>query len=288
MRLRRLSAVLALSLLAVTACGGDDDDTDVASGSQPDSKPSFAAGSTMAKLAEKGSITVGTKFDQPLYGEKTLGGEIEGFDVEIAKLIAEELGVEPKFVEAVSKNREPFIQNGTVDIVVATYTINDKRKEVVDFAGPYYVTGQSLMVRSDEEAIKSKDDLAGKKVCSVEGSTPADRIKTEAPQAQITLYDTYGKCAQDLKNGSVDAVTTDEAILLGLISKNEGAFKVVGEQFSEEPYGIGLKKGDTDFRDFINDVLEEAYEDGRWADALEKTVGKVQDELPEPPAVDRY
>ena len=293
MRLRRLSTALALSTLALVACGsGDDgDDTDVAaggSGSSADAEPSFAAGSTMAKLAEKGSITIGTKFDQPLYGEKTLGDEIEGFDVEIGRMIAEELGVEATFVEAVSKNREPFIQNGTVDIVVATYTINDKRKQVVDFAGPYYVTGQSLMVRADEEAIQSKDDLAGKKVCSVEGSTPADRIKTEAPQAQVTLYDTYGKCAQDLKNGAVDAVTTDEAILLGLISKNEGAFKTVGEQFSEEPYGIGLKKGDTDFRNFLNDVLEEAYEDGRWLEALEKTVGTVQEELPEPPAVDRY
>ena len=293
MRLRRLSAVLALSVLALAACGDDDDGSDVASGgsgsaSGADAEPSFAAGTTMAKIAEKGTITVGTKFDQPLFGEKTLGDEVEGFDVEIARIIAEELGVEMKTVEAVSKNREPFIQNGTVDIVAATYTINDKRKQVVDFAGPYYITGQSLMVRADDDSITGTDSLAGKKVCSVEGSTPADRIKEVAPQAQVTLYDAYGKCAQDLKNGTVDAVTTDEAILLGLMSKNEGAFKTVGEQFSEEPYGIGLKKGDTEFRNFINDVLEEAYEDGRWLEALEKTVGTVQEELPEPPPVDRY
>src|SRR5690348_16690185 len=240
----------------------------------------------MAKIAAKGTMTIGTKFDQPLYGEKTLSGDVEGFDVEIARIIAKELGVEPKFVEAVSKNREPFIQNGNVDIVVATYTINDKRKLVVDFAGPYYKTGQSLMVRKDESAINSKDDLAGKKVCSVEGSTPAERIKTEAPKAALTLFDTYGKCATALENKQVDAVTTDEAILLGLVSKKPEAYKVVGETFSEEPYGIGLKKGDQAFRDWINDLLEKIYEDGRWEAALKKTVGTVQDELPKPPAVD--
>jgi glutamate transport system substrate-binding protein len=284
----RLGATLAALALAATACGGNDDpDLDSGAGSG-DNKPSFAADSTMAKIVSKGTLTVGTKFDQPLYGEKALSGDVEGFDVEIARIIAEELGVKATFTEAVSKNREPFIQNGTVDIVVATYTITDKRKMVVDFAGPYYTTGQSLMVRKDDDSIKSKDDLAGKKVCSVEGSTPAERIKTEAPKAALTLFDTYGKCATAMENKQVDAVTTDEAILLGLVSKNKEAFKVVGEPFSDEPYGIGLKKGDQAFRDFINDTLEKIYKDGRWEAALKKTVGAVQDELPEPPAVDRY
>ncbi len=286
-----MPAVLPLALilaLALAGCGGSDGgSTDAASG-EPKAAPTFEAGTTMARIQEAGTLKVGTKFDQPLYGEKQLSGDVEGFDVEIARIVADELGVEPEFQEAVSKNREPFIQNGTVDIVVATYTINDKRKMVVDFGGPYYVTGQSLMVKKDDEAIKSKDDLAGKTVCSVEGSTPAERIATEAPQAKIILFDTYGKCAEAVTNGQADAVTTDEAILLGLVSKTPDAFKVVGEQFSEEPYGIGLKKDDQPFRDFINDTLEKAYEDGRWADALEKTVGTVQDELPEPPAVDRY
>ena len=285
----RTAAAFAAVALAAAGCGSNDSGTggDTASG-DASAKPTFAAGTTMARIQEAGTLKVGTKFDQPLYGEKQLSGDVEGFDVEIALIVAEELGVEPEFQEAVSKNREPFIQNGTVDIVVATYTINDKRKEVVDFAGPYYVTGQSLMVAKDDTTITSKDDLAGKKVCSVEGSTPAERIKTEAPQAQVILFDTYGKCAEAVTNGQADAVTTDEAILLGLVSKTPDAFKVVGEQFSEEPYGIGLKKGDQAFRDFINDTLEAAYEDGRWEKALDKTVGTVQDELPEPPAVDRY
>jgi glutamate transport system substrate-binding protein len=281
----RLGATLAALALAATACGGDDGGDDLKSGG--DTKK-FAADTTMGRIQAKGTLTVGTKFDQPLYGEKTLSGDVEGFDVEIAKIIAGELGVKTSFVEAVSKNREPFIQNGNVDIVVATYTINDKRKAIVDFAGPYYKTGQSLMVRKDDTTINSKDDLAGKKVCSVEGSTPAERIKTEAPKATVTLFDTYGKCATALENKQVDAVTTDEAILLGLVSKKKDAYKVVGETFSEEPYGIGLKKGDQPFRDFLNDTLEKIYKDGRWEAALEKTVGTVQDKLPEPPAVDRY
>ncbi len=282
----RTAAALAAVALAATGCGSDDGDDLATDGA--DAKPTFATGTTMARIQQAGTLKVGTKFDQPLYGEKQLSGDVEGFDVEIARIIADELGVEPAFQESVSKNREPFIQNGTVDIVVATYTINDKRKEVVDFAGPYYVTGQSLMVKKDDDTIKGKDDLAGKTVCSVEGSTPADRIKTEAPEAKLVLFDTYGKCAEAVTNGQADAVTTDEAILLGLVSKSPDAFKVVGDQFSEEPYGIGLKKGDQEFRDFVNDTLEAAYEDGRWEKALDKTVGTVQDELPEPPSIDRY
>ncbi|MCW2605319.1 MAG: extracellular solute-binding protein family 3 [Frankiales bacterium] len=281
----RTAATAAALALALAGCGDDGDDL---AGNDAGAKPTFAAGSTMARIQEAGTLKVGTKFDQPLYGEKQLSGDVEGFDVEIARIIADELGVEPAFQEAVSKNREPFLQNGTVDIVVATYTINDKRKQVVDFAGPYYVTGQSLMVKKGDTTIKSKDDLAGKTVCSVEGSTPAERIKTEAPQAKVILFDTYGKCAEAVTNDQADAVTTDEAILLGLVSKTPDAFEVVGEQFSEEPYGVGLKKDDQQFRDFLNDTLEKAFEDGRWEKALDKTVGTVQDDLPKPPSVDRY
>ena len=282
--LTRTAAAAAALTLALTACGGDDAAQPAASGD----KKTFAAGTTMKRIQDAGTLKVGTKFDQPLYGEKSLSGEVEGFDVNIAKIIAAELGVKAEFTEAVSKNREPFIQNGTADIVVATYTINDKRKKVVDFAGPYYVTGQSLMVRKDDTAITGKDTLAGKKVCSVEGSTPAERIATEAPQAKLTLFDTYGKCATALENKQVDAVTTDEAILLGLVSKKKDAFKVVGEPFSEEPYGIGMKKDDKAFRDFVNQAIEAAYKDGRWEKALKDTVGKVQEKLPSPPPVDRY
>jgi glutamate transport system substrate-binding protein len=283
-----VGAALAL-MLALAACGGDDDSGD--SGGQVNQGASFAEGTTMAKLKEAGTVKVGTKFDQPLFGLKNLEGKPEGFDVEIAKLIAGEMGIAPDkvvFSEAVSANREPFIQQGKVDFVVATYTINDKRKQVVDFAGPYYEAGQDIMVaKGNPEGIGGPDDLAGKKVCSVTGSTPAENIRTNYPEAELTEFDVYSKCAEALKNGQVQAVTTDNVILLGLISQDQEAFELVAKPFTKEPYGIGLKKGDTAFRNFINDTLEKAEQDGRWQKAWDATAGKVAKEKPIPPTIDR-
>ncbi|MEX5633192.1 glutamate ABC transporter substrate-binding protein [Parafrankia sp. FMc2] len=283
-----LTATLVASL-ALAACGDDDSDAEAAPAGA--AATTFPAGSTMAELQSAGSITVGTKFDQPLFGLRNLRGEPEGFDVEVAKIITNALGIPEdrvEFVETVSANREPFIQQGRVDMVVATYTINDKRKEVIDFAGPYYVAGQTLMVRADETAITGKDTLAGKRVCSVSGSTPAERIRTEAPQAELTLFDVYSKCAEALKSGQVDAVTTDNAILLGLMDSDPDTFKLVGEPFSTEPYGIGIAKDDDEFRAFINETLTAAYSDGRYEKAYESTIGAVEPEMPTPPAVDNY
>jgi glutamate transport system substrate-binding protein len=289
MRTRRASGLAATVvglLLLAAACGGGD------GGGQAGGGPSFPEGSTMARLQQAGKVRVGTKFDQPLFGQKNLEGNLEGFDVEIAKIIAGELGIQPsgiEWVESVSANREPFIQQGKVDYVVATYTINDKRKQVVDFAGPYYVAGQDIMVKKGNPlGIKGPDDLAGKKVCSVTGSTPAENIRTNYPQAKLTEFDVYSKCAEALKNDQVEAVTTDNVILLGLISQDPESFELVGKKFTKEPYGIGVKKGDTQFRNFINDVLEKTYKDGRWQKAWEATAGKVATEQATPPQVDRY
>jgi glutamate transport system substrate-binding protein len=288
-RWMRLAGTVLVLTLAAAACGGDDEGGD---GGQVNEGASFAEGTTMARLKEAGTVTVGTKFDQPLFGLKNLEGNPEGFDVEIAKLIAGEMGIaadKVKFVEAVSANREPFIQQDKVDYVVATYTINDKRKQVVDFAGPYYEAGQDIMVaKGNPEGIGGPDDLAGKKVCSVTGSTPAENIRTNYPDADLTEFDVYSKCAEALKNGQVQAVTTDNVILLGLISQDEESFELVGEPFTKEPYGIGLKKGDTEFRNFINDTLQKAYDDGRWLAAWDATAGKVAPEKPTPPTIDRY
>ena len=253
----------------------------------------FEAGTTMAELNEAGAITIGTKYDQPGFGLLNPDGTPEGFDVEIGKIIAAKLGIPEDgitYVETVSANREPFIQNGQADIVVATYTINDKRKEVVDFAGPYYVAGQDIMVaKGNPDGIAGPEDLAGKNVCSVEGSTPAENIRTNYPEATLTLFDVYSKCADALTNGQVDAVTTDNVILTGLVAGNPDGFELVGNPFTEEPYGIGLAKGDQAFRDFINDTLEESFEDGSWADAWDATAGAISgQEAPEPPTIDRY
>ena len=278
-------AVTAALALGTVACG--DDNESPGSGS----KKTFAAGSTMERLQKAGKVKIGTKFDQPLFGLKGVSGKVEGFDVEIAKIIAAELGIPEsgiEFVESISKNREDFIINGTTDFIVATYTINDTRKEKIAFAGPYYIAGQDIMVKKDNTTITGKDSLAGKKVCSALGSTPAERIKTEVPTAKLTLFGTYQECVEAMRNGQVEAVSTDNVILLGLIEKSPDEFKLVNAPFSTEPYGIGVKKDDSAFRTFINDVLEAAYKDGRYKAAYDKSLGKVQSTMPTPPAVNRY
>jgi len=298
MRITRYAASLAAAGLMLAACGGSEAGNQAEEAAENTAEVQedveFEAGTTMAELNEAGTMTIGTKFDQPGFGLLNPQTETpEGFDVEIAKIIAAELGIKAEdieWVETVSANREPFLQNGQVDMVVATYTINDARKQLIDFAGPYYEAGKDIMVaEATPEGIEGPDDLAGKNVCSVEGSTPAQNIRDNYPEAQLTLFDVYSKCADALSAGQVDAVTTDNVILTGLVAGSDGAFELVGNPFTKEPYGIGVPKGDTEFRDFINDVLEESFENGTWADAWDRTAGAVSDtEAPEPPKVDRY
>jgi glutamate transport system substrate-binding protein len=292
MRISRLTALAAAATLALSlaACGSDEGD-----GGSGNTKKDFPAGSTMAKLNEAGKIRIGTKFDQPGFGLKGLDGKPAGFDVEIGKIIASELGISEdniEWVETPSSVREEVLEQDKVDIVVATYTINDKRKERIDFAGPYYIAGQHIMVKADDNSITGPDSFkAGdKKVCSVQGSTPAANIeKYLANKAQqLVLFDVYQKCVDALDNGQVDAVTTDNVILLGFIANGDGKYKLAGEKFTEEPYGIGVKKGDDQFRNWINDVLEKAYADGRYAKAWQETAGKFDPVVPQGPAVDRY
>ncbi len=295
MKAKRISAVLAIAALALAACG--ESKSDLGGGGKSNSyevakSPKFDAGTTMERLSKAGKIKVGVKYDQPGLGNKNPStGKPEGFDVDIAKIIAGQLGIAAdkiEFLETVSKNREPFIQNGTVDIVIATYSITDKRKKIIDFAGPYYVTGQQLLVLKDDNAIKGPDDLDGKKVCSVSGSTPLGKIQEDYKKAQAVAFATYTECVDQLLNKQVDAVTTDGAILLGYAARNPSKLKVVGDAFSEEKYGIGLKKDDKALRDFINDALEKSYKSGDWKKAYDATLGKSGSKAPEPPSVDRY
>jgi glutamate transport system substrate-binding protein len=287
----KLTAAVAALALFTAACGSDEEKTAEPKDSTSTTKPSFEAGTTMARIQQAGKIKVGVKFDQPGFGLKNpTSGKVEGFDVAIADLIVDAIGedVEVEFVESVSKNREPFLQDGTVDMVVATYTINDARKQVIDFAGPYFVAQQDIMVKADNTTVKSVDDLNGKKVCTAKGSTSEKNVRAKAPKADVVLFDTYSQCAEALTDGRVVAVTTDNTILAGLVSSSSGAFKLVENPFSDEPYGIGVKKGDDEFRDFINDQLEELFDNGKWAEAFENTLGELGLKTPEPPKIDRY
>jgi len=292
MRLKKglmVTAIAAVGVLGLAACS-DSAEEGAAPEPTVDESVEFEAGTTMAELNEAGSITIGTKFDQPLFGQVDADGDPQGFDVEIGKIIAASLGIDPEtgieWVEAQSANREPFIESGQVDLVIATYTINDTRKEVISFAGPYYNAGQDFLVLAGNEAgIEGPEDVEGQPVCTVAGSTSETNIREYTDD--VVALGGYAECLEPLRQGSVVALTTDNVILAGLADQNGGEFEVVGNPFTEEPYGIGLAKDDDEFRDFINDTLETSYDDGAWADAWEATAGTVLD-LPEPPAVDRY
>lgn len=292
---------LALSLVALTmvavACGDNGGTTSSPSATTATSTaaPTFAAGSTMAATQTKGKLVVGTKFDQPLFGLKNpTNNQVEGFDVEIAKIVARaifgsDITNKVEYQETTSKVREDAIKDGKVDIVVATYTINDDRKKVVDFAGPYYVAGQDILVKKTNTTITGVESLAGKKVCTVQGSTSLTNVQQKAPQADLSItFDKYSLCVEALKDGRVDAVTTDNVILLGFIIDDPANLKLVGKPFTTEPYGIGVKKDDAGFRTFINDTLEKAYKDGSWKKAWDDTAGKTGQAAPTPPAVNRY
>ena len=261
----------------------------------------IAAGATALSLALTGcggaasggdKINIGIKYDQPGLGLQD-GATFTGFDVEVAKYVAKELGYPAdkiNFVEAKSAQRETMIQGDQVKLIFATYSITDARKEKVSFAGPYFIAGQDLLVRSDS-TIKGPEDLAGKKLCSVTGSTPAQNVKKNYPDTQLAEYDTYTKCVEALASNKVDALTTDNVILAGYAAQTmyAGKFKLIGKPFTTERYGVGLKKGDTALCKQVNDAITKMISSGEWQKALDKTVGAANfkpDTTKNPPKFD--
>jgi len=280
-----LLAMIALiaTMALVAACGDDDDDN--GGSNKPTTAPTqaaaptFAADSTMGKIVAKGKLTVGVKFDQPGFGLKDpVTGKVDGFDVQVAKEIGKALGLKEdqiEFVEAVSANRIPFLQEDKVDLVIATMTINADRKTQIDFSRPYYLAGQSILVKKDNTTIKTVDDLNGKNVCSVQGSTSEKNVKAKAPQANLLSLTGYAACEDAMKSGRVEAVSTDDIILAGFAA-SDNTLKLVGGQFTQEPYGIGVKKGKTDFVQFIDALLAKELSDGTWDKIYDKYLGKVE------------
>ncbi|MBV2156091.1 glutamate ABC transporter substrate-binding protein [Kitasatospora sp. SUK 42] len=292
-----LAAVLLLAALA-SGCGKPG--TPPPKGPQPSALPTYqvrdassiTGSPTLDAARSRGHLVVGAKEDQPYLGQKNPAtGEYSGFDIEIAKMVGAYLGFPPEriqFKTIASANRETALQNGQVDYYVGTYTINDNRKKLVGFAGPYFIAGQSLLVRKNDNSIHGPQDLDGKKVCSAAGSTPYQRIQSQFPKAKLIGYDTYSACVDNLITNQVDAVTTDNAILLGYAAKVPDELKVVGPPFSVEPYGIGVPKNDTVLRNAINDALEYNEQNGDWRRAFEATLGLSGEPAPTPPPIDRY
>lgn len=301
MRKSRILAGLglaAVAALALTACnsGTPGDTGGTGGGTEPtDSGPLFEVATdvtidgspTFDRIKAAGKVKVGVKEDQPGLGFlDPATGQRSGFDIDIARWIAASLGYgedQIDFQAIQSANREQAIVNGDIDYYVGTYSITDKRKEQISFAGPYFVTGQGLLVAADNDTITGKDSLtADMTVCSATGSTSIQRIKDETP-AKTKEYDTYSTCVEDLKNGQVDAVTTDEAILIGYAAQDPDNLKVVGDVFSEERYGVGIAKGDTALQEFINTMFTDGGD--TWQAIFDKNLG-ASGVKGEQPAVD--
>jgi ABC-type amino acid transport substrate-binding protein len=252
--------LIALAALVPVGCGGSAG-TDTAAETGGD-----VTAETLDRIKENGEIVIGVKYVVPPFGFKNPDtGEVEGFDVSLGRAIAEDLGVEPKFVEAISDNRIPFLQDGTVDLILSTMTITGERDQEIDFSEPYYVANGRILVPKGSD-IAGVDDLAGKRVCTVLGSTYADTLEEQAPDADLQLVDTYSECLELIQNGSVDAVSTDDVILTGMVIQDD-SLELVGDDLTTEPYGAGLRDGDTDFKKAVDKSIDAYKKDGRWEDS---------------------
>ncbi|MGO4418919.1 glutamate ABC transporter substrate-binding protein [Streptomyces sp. MCAF7] len=286
MRIRKTAAAasVVLALAATAACGGKEGNAgdkpkggEVVSGKYTVAKDVKLDSATLKAAQKRGKLIIGAKADQPYLGFEDTTGKRSGFDVEIAKMVAADLGFSEDQIEfkTVDSNvRETSISKGQVDYYVGTYTINDERKKQVGFAGPYYVAGADLLVRKDEKGITGPESVKGKKVCSIVGSTPLQEIKKAKYGAKTTELGKYSLCVKQLLDGQVDAVTTDDAILKGYAAQRPSKLRVVGKPFTEEPYGVGMNKDDKALRDAISDALEKHIKNGDYKKAYEGTLGK--------------
>jgi glutamate transport system substrate-binding protein len=264
-------AMLVLAALVLAACGDDDDDDD--GGEEAAQVEEFPSGTTMAELQDAGEITIGVKYDVPPFGlNNPQTGEVEGFDVDLGNYIAERLGVEPVFREATSDNRIPLLVDGTIDLILSTMTITEERDLEIDFSEPYYIANGDVLVPEGSE-IRTIDDLNGNRVCTALGSTYADTIKKEAPDADLRLVDLYSECFDQIQTGAIDAVSTDDVILTGMVIQDD-SLDILGLEYTTEPYGAGIPDGDTEFKQFVDESIAEFIDSGTWQETYDEWVGQ--------------
>lgn len=240
---------------------------------------------------ERGEVILGTKYDQPGLGLRHPDKSMAGIDVDVATYVVNHIAdargwAHPEITwrETPSAQRETLIKNGEVTMIAATYSINAGRAKAVDFGGPYLLTHQALLVRDADRSLESLEDLAdGRKLCSVTGSTPAQKIKDALPGVQLQEFDSYSSCVEALYRGKVDALTTDATILAGYAAQYDDELRVVpmtktdGKPFTNEHYGIGHAQGDEASTTAINDALREMYSSGEFRRILERNLGDNAD-----------
>jgi glutamate transport system substrate-binding protein len=280
-----LVLVLVLTF-GLAACGEDEEEGGGGAAQQETPQAEvekFEPGTVLGDIQEKGQIDIGVKYDVPPFGFKNpQTDKVEGFDVDLGQAVADRLGVKPNFIEAISDNRIPFLQDGTADLILSTMTINEERVGQIDFSDPYFIAKGRILTKKDNSEITGVDSLAGKRVCTALGSTYEATLKKQAPKADLRLVDSYSECLELLQNGSVDAISTDDVILTGMIIQDD-SLHLVGEELTQEPYGAGIKKGATELTDFVNETFEEYKSDGRYDASFEKWIGKYTGAKPEPP-----
>ena len=276
---RLLLAGLIVAFVGLATACGDDDDSGGSSANPTPQARTFPAGSTMAGIVQRGKITIGVKYDVPLFGQRDpVTGRLDGFDVALGKEIGKALGLQEnqiEFVEAVTANRIPFLLEDRSDMVISTFTINAMRKEQIDFSRPYYKAGQSILVKRENTTIRTSADLNGKNVCAQAGSTSEQNVMRVAPQANMLPLQVISACVQSLKDGRVEAVSTDDIQLAGFAA-SDNTLKLVGGQFTEELYGVGIKKGKSDLVKFVDDLIAQMLADGRWEKIYNDYLGKVE------------
>jgi len=269
-------ATVVLAALLFAACG-DDDDEEPAADEPAVEVEQYPADTTPGKIQEAGEITIGVKYDVPPFGlNNPQTGEVEGFDVDLGNYIADRLGVDAEFREATSDNRIPLLVDGTIDLILSTMTITEERDLEIDFSEPYYVANGDVLVPGDSD-IATIDDLNGQRVCTALGSTYADTIKKEAPDADLRLVDLYSECFDQVQTGSVDAVSTDNVILTGMVIQDD-SLELLGLDYTTEPYGVGIPEGDTEMKEFVDEAVAEFIDSGAWQETYDEWVGQYLSE----------
>ncbi|BDG36241.1 glutamate ABC transporter substrate-binding protein [Saccharococcus caldoxylosilyticus] len=270
-----LALIALLSITALAGCSSESSTSNKGDGAK--STETSAGTNTLEKIKKRGKLIVGVKYDLNLFGLKNPEtGKVEGFDIDIAKGLAKKiLGDENKIElkEVTSKTRIPMLNNGEIDAIIATMTITEERKKEVDFSDVYFMAGQSLLVKKDSKINSVKDLKKGMTVLTAKGSTSAQNIRKAAPQVNVLEFENYAEAFTALKAGQGDALTTDNALLWGM-AKQDPNYRVLDETFTEEPYGIAVRKGDKELLQVINEYLKEIKENGEYDKIYEKWIGK--------------